>query len=704
MRKFIAGMLSALLIVGSLGMMPAMAADQAADTTEPGGLPEVIAPVVEDPIGIQAGTELVIGTTTRLSGDFSTDMWGTNTADMDVRALLHGYETVSWTRIGSMQFNGIVLKSATYEEVNGEHLYTLEINDNLTYNDGSKITAGDYVFSLLLNCAPQIAEIGGTPQGLNHFLGYDEYAIGNTKTFAGVRLLSDTKFQLNILSEYLPFFYGVALLQVSPLPISVIAPGCEVKDDGEGAYITAKADASSIEAVSFTPGEFSAVMLQETLLNPATGYVYNPRVTSGPYSLDSFDAESSVAKFVVNEHFNGNSLGQKPHIERLELRLVPEDQALSELEAGNLGLINKMLNDFVVMPALEKVTAEEIRMASYPRSGLAYLAFACEKEPANSQAVRRAIMMAVDKDAVVENSQQTASATRVEGYYGLGQWMVSYSDGGQPVETTEDGVSTTVESEAATPEGEILSIPEKLEELRADVDMAGAVALLEKDGWKLNEAGEPFDAEQDTVRYREKDGQLQPLKMTMAIAENLVTAAAVRAVMEETMPRLGIGLEVSVLPFPEMLQEYYRQNGDRAYDLFFMATNFNYLFDPYYYFHTDDIYQGMLNTSGLRDAKLMEIGLDMRTTPAMDMRAYAEKWLTFQDRFIEVAPMVPLYSNIYFDFYRKDLQGYNPITSSNWALAIPFAYISDVPLLGEDLAEGVLVDGEQPVEPAPVTP
>ena len=38
---------------------------------------------------------------------------------------------------------------------------------------------------------------------------------------------------LTIRGEYLPFFYELALMRCNPYPISVIAPGVQVKDDGE---------------------------------------------------------------------------------------------------------------------------------------------------------------------------------------------------------------------------------------------------------------------------------------------------------------------------------------------------------------------------------------------------------------------------------------------------------------------------------------
>ena len=39
---------------------------------------------------------ITVGTLTPMSGAFATDLWGTNSADMDVRMLVHGYELVGW--------------------------------------------------------------------------------------------------------------------------------------------------------------------------------------------------------------------------------------------------------------------------------------------------------------------------------------------------------------------------------------------------------------------------------------------------------------------------------------------------------------------------------------------------------------------------------------------------------------------------------
>ncbi|MDL2318805.1 hypothetical protein LJC74_07030, partial [Eubacteriales bacterium OttesenSCG-928-A19] len=85
------------------------------------------------------------------------------------------------------------------------------------------------------------------------------------------------------------------------------------------------------------------------------------------------------------------------------------------------------------------------------------------------------------------------------------------------------------------------------------------------------------------------------------------------------------------------------------------------------------IYQGVTNMSGLKDERLMGLALDMRETQPTDMESYVSKWLAFQQYFVEVMPLVPLYSNVYYDFYTSDLQNYDIMAHANWALAILYA-------------------------------
>lgn len=608
---------------------------------------EPIEMAFERPTSVQKGTSITVASPNAMSGYFSTEMWGNNTADMDVRVLLHGYETVSWTRGVGLAINSTVVKNIqTAQASDGTVIYTIQIAEGLTYNDGTKITAKDYAFYYLLAGAPAIAEIGGTTQGLGHIVGYDEYRHGESESIEGVRILSENALELHVYGDYFPYFYGVVLINSKPYPISVIAPGSEVKDDGNGAYIS---------------GDFSSTLLEKTLLDRETGYLYFPMVTCGPYSLESHNLALHTASFVVNERFVGNYEGHKPVIERIVFQYAKEEDAVSLIHAGKLDLMNKIGDSNNVAKDIEEYRSKDelfdVQQTTYLRTGFAFLAFACEASPTDSVEVRKAIAMSIDRDALIAETMPNM-ALRVDGYYGLGQWMVTYND---------DGESSDKEALVALDEVQKNAIGKDLEL---------AIELLESDGWSLNENGEKFISGQDSVRHKMVDGQLVPLEILWALSTDHPYSLGLRKALEESLPAIGVSLTIEELSFPALLAHYYRQE-HRRYDMFFMASNFGFVFDPFYDFNTAEEYQGMVNASGLRDEALMNLARDMRETDMDDLRTYIEKWIAFQNRFADLMPMIPLYSNIYMDIYTDRLEGYDITSNSGWAYAIIYAYINE---------------------------
>ena len=100
---------------------------------------------------------LIIGHTTMMNGNFFSELWGNNTADIDVRSILHEYPLIAWTNNSEYQVNETVVKSLeTTTADNGDRTYTVTLYDDLKYSDGSDITAKDYVFNFLLMSSPQI--------------------------------------------------------------------------------------------------------------------------------------------------------------------------------------------------------------------------------------------------------------------------------------------------------------------------------------------------------------------------------------------------------------------------------------------------------------------------------------------------------------------------------------------------------------------
>lgn len=616
--------------------------------------------------------ELTVGTVTPFDGKFFTQLWGNVSSDLDVRALIHGYDLVEWRvedgvfAIDPSVVSGIVVT----ENAAGDRTYTMTLYTDLLYSDNTQITAWDYAFSMLLSIAPQMAEIGGSPRPKDYIVGYDDYISGTVPYLAGVRVLTDDTIAITVSNEYLPFFYELAWLDCTPYPISVIAPGCRVADDGQGIYITNEDE--TIEESLFT-----AELLSETILDEETGYLSHPSVTSGPYRLISFDGQ--VVEMEINEYYKGNSAGELPLIPRLIFKTVSIDTMVDELEAGEVGLLNKCVSANVIQQATQLLVRSNnnFALSNYMRNGLLFISFCCEQEPVNDLAVRQAIALCLDKDGVVNDTVMNYGL-RVDGYYGMGQWMYQLVDGTQnpPVEDPgADADQAALDAyDAEMAEWEALN----MDEVEVyDMNVGEAIFLLEENGWTLNREGEPFDPEKDDVRCKDVDGVIVPLELKMICPEGSSANDAIEANFTEHLAEAGILLEVEIMPMQELLRYYYRQE-PRDCHMFMLASNFDILFDPSTTFMPDGESINPYNPTAIADDMLYNLTVDMRQTSPDDVLGYCQKWIEFEKRFQELMPVISIYSNVYFDFYPQVLRNYDPSSNVTWGQAIIGAYMSDV--------------------------
>ena len=86
MRKGLALLLALALLLTSCAAL-------AEETMEPISTTDIALlgrPVSDEP------THLTVGNTTKVPGGFFTELWSNNTSDIDVRTMLHGYNTVVW--------------------------------------------------------------------------------------------------------------------------------------------------------------------------------------------------------------------------------------------------------------------------------------------------------------------------------------------------------------------------------------------------------------------------------------------------------------------------------------------------------------------------------------------------------------------------------------------------------------------------------
>ncbi len=283
-----------------------------------------------------------VGIYTPICGDYLfTSAWGDCGADRDLRSLLHGAENVTVVAENNYAANTSVISSVSITEGDtGSRTYTYKLVSGLCFSDGSPLTAKDYVFSVLLQSSPAFGRLSGDNTAYAQLEGYEAYASGESEYFSGVRLLSDTSFSLTIDEDYLPDYQEMMLTQVYPVPMSVILPGGELTDDGEGATVSGMTD----EALAAT-------------LEGANGYRRIPMVTAGPYMLES--VEDGVYTLVANPYYSGGYYKRQPTITRMSV------ETADLTEGGDYDLIVGITGRTGIQAANKLLGADQMANAYY---------------------------------------------------------------------------------------------------------------------------------------------------------------------------------------------------------------------------------------------------------------------------------------------------------------------------------------------------
>ena len=593
----------------------------------------------EAPEAAEEATRLRVGTTTPFSGNFFSEALGNNASDRDIRRLIYDYSPVYWNHDeGIYQLDDRIVDAALTNM--SASTFILAMNRGLTYSDGTPITARDYAFSLLLRTSRELESAAGSRADGSMIRGFAAYDQGTAKALSGLRILGDYQLRLTINEEYLPYFYELKILDITPFPISVIAPGCEVKDDGEGAYID---------------GPFTAELLKETLLDPEKGYMSHPALTSGPYRMTEYDG--STVTLEANPNYTGDREGVKPQIEELTVQVVDSNNLINHLAQGEIDLAVRCLRNDQITAGLQLATTPDFSMASYVRNGLGFISFCAEKGPTASTAVRQGISLCVDKEPLVEK-YTGGYGIQVDGYYGIGQWMYLMANGTLIPEEGDDAEAwNALNLDGLT---------------RYPLDTDGAATLFELAGWNLNERGGAYNKSVGGLRYAEADGELKPLKLKLVYPEGNELGPILDSYFGMHLEQAGASLETEARPMPELLEMYYGIK-ERDCDMILLGTNFADVFDPSTDFDEED--RNRLN--GITDSRLAELARDLRRTEPGQTVAYAQKWIAFQEYRTAQATEIPLYSNAYFDFFIINLRNYAPSVNSSWADAIVSAVISD---------------------------
>ena len=764
--------LLALMLAGS--MLPATATAEDAETAvETGNTEET-----------QYPDELIVGNPTITKGDFFTEMFGNDTADIDVRALIHGYNLVNWDQNQGIYVidESVVESLLISEDDDGDKTYYLGLYDDLYYSDGTPITAWDYAFSLLLMMSHEIEKIGGKIYRSEHILGSGNYLSGAVPYLEGVAVIDEHQLAITLDHEFLPYFFEPGLLLCVPYPISVIAPGCKVYAGGEtdlgngygyGVWI-GNEDPANKEPV------FTAELLRKTILDPETGYNSHPSVVSGPYRLVSWDG--TTCHFEINEYYKGAWLGNtlpegfrfeakdytgigkgskdsdrhdgpdvrrmekvtrhggtktiylvRPTIARIAYTVADNNTLAADFREGRIHLANKVMYG----PTVDEIArggtltpvddaaeedegerketepetgtgtnkAVEIQQQNYPRIGLAFLTFTYENPTVHEMEVRQAMAWCMDRKQMTED-YCGAYGMVVNGYYGIEQWEYLLINGllDYPVVLAEEDSDLAPEEierlkqfpyRLAATEAEYDQLVGKWESLSLDgltdynvyepsdtgrtekTGIRKANELLDKAGWTLNRNGKTYQPGKDDVRCKMIDGTLTALDLTMMYPRGNHIADTIQENFLDNLAEAGIRVTLVPEDMEELLKSYYREK-DRTTDMIYLGTDFHVIVDPSITYSTDPTPDHLLwNNTYSDDEELWDLAVDMRKTVPEDYYDYVVKWIRFQERYNEVLPAIPLYSNIYFDFYVNQLQNYQITAHVTWSQAILQSYFGE---------------------------
>ena len=572
--------------------------------------------------------QVIIGDQSQTSGDI-TPMWTNSASDYNAYKMITGLDIAVVDRDGRWNTNETVVdKMEETENEDGSKTWTITIKDGLKFSNGEPVTAQNYVFYYMFWGSNEVlADLEASEASAmvpRYAKGYAAYSAGESDTFEGVHLIDDKTFSITIDAAYVPFYYGKSLVAVTPEYIKGWVPEDIVMEETENGV------------------KFSDNFTAEYIKSQVEEFRYNPTVCSGPYMFKSYDQNAYSYTLVRNPEFVGNFEGQKANIETVIYKYVEQNTMMDQLKTGAIDLLLQATDGKDIEAGLDLVDEGGFEYCNYPRAGYGMISFKCNQGPTQFKEVRQAVAYLLDRNAFV----QTFTAGHglvVNGPYGSSQWMVN--------EYAED--------------------VEALNSYTYSLD--AAVKVLEEGGWVYNADGSDYTGE--GIRHKKlEDGTMMPLVIEWCSSEeNSVSDLLVTSLQQNPeLAAAGMQINQTVVTFTELLQNYYDNSTENKYQMFNLANGFGNPYDIAYLYEpgSDSNINALLDPEG---TELYNLAVAMNQSEEGNDEAYGENWLKFMQKWNELLPEIPLYSNDFHDFYTERLHDFEQ-DGYNWNVDAAILY------------------------------
>ncbi len=659
---------------------------------------------------------VILGNITELGGNFRYPSWGGNTAgaaDIDINNLTTGYSTMETNQGGAYVWNETAVKSHTEtENEDGTYTVHIELNEGLTFSDGSPITAQNYLATPLAFSTEVAVGAGLSGMGGQSFVGFDDFhaytgpgSEAGTKTFSGIRMLDDYTFEVTISSDFYPYYYAYTYAAFSPYPMGLFSgEGVTIQDDGEGCYLS--------DNFYEKNGEDYVVAQQMT----DNRYDISKYPYSGPYVISEWDASTKQAVLTRNPEYKGNFEGQKPSIETIVYVWIIEETQLDQLKRGAVDVLSGITGGDLTKAALEVVDGTNFNEVHYQRAGYGKIQFDCDFGPTMFTEVRQAIAYLLDR---------TAFCQAFTGGYGV----------------VVDG--------PYSPDFDMWrAVQDDIELIDYSYSPANAVKVLEEGGWIYNSKGEPFVAGAsgvDSVRYKkltEEEANALDIYGNDAGNKNYASVANTDGIEYKTveingeyyMPlainwfgsqpntvtdllsttlanssdlaETGMVIRSTTGDFTTLTGNIHRDStmgylGTPVYGMYNLATGWNSaiydyswnwmsdpdwadnsvnkLIDPYDTVFPYDMSAEKLSYEDALAAADGKLGIDYLSFGmvynAKTADEYNQWWMAYIERWNQLMPDIPLYSNYYYDVYNAKIENFETSPFFGPASAILYANV-----------------------------